>query len=174
MHHNVHGERIDQLYLQPVDAYHTFIGTASYTALRSQAETGSAYHREVQLSEVLAVDEGRAGLVGGAEEGSNFSFALRYNLLYFYLFPFKLLQYLHRTANTDYFVVEAPTQDTDPRESALDPDRLFHWETAIRLALMPPDNADTGTPAGAGQNNHRYSCQLGRGSCHGLGFALLF
>ena len=77
MHHNVHGERIDQLYLQPVDAYHTFIGTASYTALRSQAETGSAYHREVQLSEVLAVDEGRAGLVGGAEEGSNFSFALR-------------------------------------------------------------------------------------------------
>ena len=98
---------------------------------------------------MLAVDEGRAGLVGGAEEGSNFSFALRYNLLYFYLFPSIHLQYLLRTANTDYFVVEAPTQDTDPRESALDPDRLFHWETAIRLALMPPDNADTGTPAGA-------------------------
>ena len=48
-----------------------------YTAPLSQAETGSAYHREVPLSEVLAVDEGRAGLVGGAEEGSNFSFALR-------------------------------------------------------------------------------------------------
>ena len=64
-------------------------------------------------------------------------------------------QYLLRTANTDYFVVEPPTQDTDPRESALDPDRLFHWETAIRLALMPPDNADTGTAAGTEQNKMR-------------------
>ena len=69
-----------------------------------------------------------------------------------YLFPSIHLQYLLRTANTDYFVVEPPTQDTDPRDSALDPDRLFHWETAIRLALMPPDNADTGTPAGAELN----------------------
>ena len=91
-----------------------------------------------------------------------------------YLFRSIHLQYLPRTANTDYFVVEAPTQDTDPRESALDPDRLFHWETAIRLALMPPDNADTGTPAGAGQNNHRYSCQLGRGSFNGLLYASFF
>ena len=57
-----------------------------YTALRSQAETGSAYHRELQLSEVLAVDEGRAGLVGGAEEGSNFSFALRYISIIFLYF----------------------------------------------------------------------------------------
>ena len=90
-----------------------------------------------------------------------------------YLFLSIHLQYLLRTANTDYFVVEPPTQDTDPRDS-LDPDRLFHWETAIRLALMPPDNADTGTPAGDQQINHRYSCQLGRGSCHGLGFDLFF
>ena len=83
-----------------------------------KADTGPNYHKEIPLSEILAVDSAKK--MTGAE-----SVPHRFEI---------------RTANVDFFVGDGSTSDTDSHS-----EYFQSWESAIRQALEPSMTTISGT-----------------------------